>query len=92
MPKLTRRGFLGQTSAVGVATLGVLTAVPGLTTAIPDLAADTPEADLSAVTLSEPIMAHVSDLANGEISLLVGTREVIFRDPQLIMRLLNVMK
>ena len=92
MPKLTRRGFLGQTSAMGVATIGVLTAVPGLATAIPDITADAPEVDLSAASLTEPIMAHVSDLANGEISLLVGTKEVIFRDPQLIVRLLNALK
>ena len=87
MAKLTRRGFFKQTS-VGVVTIGVLAAAP--------LAAD-PEAPEAAVTelstaastLSEPMVAHVSNLATGEISLLVGTQEIVFRDPQIVLRLLQ---
>ena len=86
MAKLTRRGFLGQTS-VGVATIGMLTTVPGLA-AVSD-ASEVVETDLSTVALSEPLLAHVSDLATGEISLLVGTQEIIYRDPELVMRLLK---
>ncbi len=86
MAKLSRRGFFKQTSA-SVATLGLLAAVPMLT-ADPE-AVDVATTDLSAVTLSGPLIAHVSDFASGEISLLVGTQEVILRDPQLIMRLLQ---
>jgi len=37
-------------------------------------------------------VAHVSDLASGEIALLVGTQEVIVRDPGLVMRLLNLVR
>ena len=87
MAKLSRRGFIKQTSAT-VATFGVLAAVPVLTTE--PQAVDVATTDLSAVTLSDPLIAHVSDIASGEISLLVGTQEIIFRDPQLVMRLLQV--
>ena len=86
MAKLSRRGFFKQTTAT-VATFGVLAAVPILTTE-PD-AVDVATTDLSTVAQSEPLIAHVSDIATGEISLLVGTQEIIFRDPQLVMRLLQ---
>jgi hypothetical protein len=95
MAKLTRRGFLGQASA-GVVTIGVLGALPVLTAApeatdavATDAAAVT---ELSAATSTEPLMAHVSDLASGEISILVGTQEIIYRDPGLVMRLLQAVR
>jgi len=89
MAKLSRRGFIKQTS-VSVATFGVLATVPVLA-AEPE-AANVATTDLSAVTLSGPLIAHVSDFASGEISLLVGTQEIIYRDPQLVMRLLQAVR
>ena len=86
MAKLTRRGFFKQTTA-SVATIGALTVLPGLA-ADPE-APEVVATDLSAATLSEPMIAHVRDLASGEISLLVGTQEIIYRDPELVMRLLR---
>ena len=94
MVKLTRRGFFRQTS-MNVATIGVLAAVPLV--AVPDApeaaATDTAAAaeELSAAELSGPLVAHVRDLASGEISLLVGTQEIIYRDPELVVRLLRAM-
>jgi hypothetical protein len=94
MAKQNRRGFLKQASA-SVATVGVLagvpglTAVPALTAAVESLAPDAPATELSAATLSGPLLAHVSDLATGEITLLFGTQEVVYRDPELVMRLLK---
>ena len=94
MAKLTRRGFFRQTSA-SMATLGVLAAVPALSAATdaPEVteAAQADLAELSPALLSEPVVAHVRDLATGEVSLLVGTQEIIYRDPDLVMRLLRVM-
>ena len=87
MAKLTRRGFFKQTS-VGVVTIGVLAAAPlAAEPEAPEAAAT--ELSTAAATLSEPLVAHVSNLATGEISLLVGTQEIVFRDPQIVLRLLQ---
>lgn len=88
MAKLTRRGFFKQTSA-SAATFGVLVAIPGMGMAAATEAPEAPAVEVSAANFTEPLMAHVSDFASGEISLLVGTREIIYRDPELIMRLLQ---
>ena len=37
--------------------------------------------------LTEPLVAHVRDLATGEIGLFSGTREITLLDPQLAARL-----
>jgi hypothetical protein len=39
--------------------------------------------------MSEPLVAHVRDLASGEIGLYSGTREVTFHDTGLANRLFN---
>jgi hypothetical protein len=92
MPKLGRRGFLKQTS-VSVATLGVLASVPALTTEsdVPEVAG-TDLSQLSTAVVNEPMVAHIRDLASGEIALLVGEQEIIYRDPQLVMRLLQAVR
>jgi hypothetical protein len=87
MAKLTRRGFIKQTS-VSVATIGVLAAAPLV--AIPD-ATDFAAEETSVAELSGPLVAHVRDLATGEISLMSGTQEIIYRDPELVMRLIRAL-
>jgi len=37
----------------------------------------------------EPLLAHVRNRATGEIALLVGTREVVIHDRELVMRLVK---
>ena len=94
MAKLTRRGFIGQTSA-SVATIGVLAAVPGLAAVneVADaVASDAAATELSTSTFSESLVAHVSNLATGEVSIMTGTREVIFQDTELVMRLLKAVR
>ena len=94
MAKLTRRGFIGQTSA-SVATIGVLAAVPGLATVnemADAVASDAAATELSTSTFSESLVAHVSNLATGEVSIMTGTREVIFHDADLVMRLLRAVR
>jgi hypothetical protein len=49
------------------------------------LPAEVPEG----ASLSEPVFAHVRDLASGEISLFVGEREITIQDPQLVARLFH---
>ncbi len=95
MAKLTRRGFIGQTTA-SVATIGVLAAVPTLAAApeMTDVAASdsTAAAELSATTYSESLIAHVSDLASGEVTIMSGTKEFILRDTDLVLRLLKAVR
>ena len=38
---------------------------------------------------SGPVIAHVTDVSRGEVALLVGAREIIFRDPALVARLMK---
>jgi hypothetical protein len=84
--KLTRRGFFRQTS-VSVGTIGALAAFPLLET-VPE-APEVSEPLLTAAETAEPMLAHVRDFATGEISLMVGTREIIYRDADLVTRLLK---
>ena len=44
---------------------------------------------LDSVALAEPMLIHVRDVATGEIALMVGTRELIYRDPELVSRLVR---
>ena len=94
MAKLTRRGFIGQTTA-SVATISVLAAIPTLAAA-PEMtdvvASDTAAAELSATTFSESVVAHVSDLASGEVTIMSGTKEIVLRDADLVMRLLKAVR
>jgi hypothetical protein len=93
MAKLARRGFLKRTTA-SVATIGVMASVPAALTAISDApqVTETVGTDLSSISLADgPLIAHISNLTTGEISLLSGTQEIVFRDPDLVMRLLKFM-
>ena len=84
MTDLNRRSFLKQTS-VGAATLGLLSSLPALA-AIPDSPQAT-KPEVPAAAFGGPLIAHVSDVATGEVTLLVGAREIISHDPQLVARL-----
>ncbi len=92
MAKLTRRGFIKQTS-VSVAAIGVLAAAPLVAVSdAPDLVAtDVVAEEASVAELTGPVIAHVRDLATGEISLMTGTQEIIYRDPELVMRLMRAL-
>jgi len=84
MAKVTRRTFLSTTvgAAGGVAAMGLI-AGPGT---LVEAAQNVAEASDGPVS-SEPMTAYVRDAATGEISVMVGHREVITKDPQLIRRL-----
>ena len=86
MAQLTRRVFIGKTSA-GAAALGALAATPGLVGSAH--ASSRPHAAALAAKLDGPLMAHVRNIATGEIALMVGTREVIIRDHELVARLVK---
>ena len=94
MPKVSRRGFIVKTSA-SMATLGMFAAAPVLAVESELPAITTPATSVApalstdAAAITEPVIAHVSNLATGEISLLVGTQEIVYRDPELVQRLLR---
>jgi hypothetical protein len=86
MANLTRRSFLKETSA-GAAALGLVPSIP-LAARFRDLpGAPTPEQSTGA--FSESVIAHVSNVATGEVTLLAGAREIVFRDRQLVARLIR---
>jgi len=78
MAEVTRRGFIKKTS-VGAVALGTMTAAHA--------AAGHPATDLTAAELREPLVAHVRNVASGEIAVMVGEREVIIQDRELAARL-----
>ncbi len=97
---VTRRSFL-KVGSLGVAAAGMASVVPGVGAALGLASAGTPElTDLGAGTGADAagaatgdggaMVLHVSDPASGEMSLYVGEREVVFRDPSLLDRLVRV--
>ena len=99
MSAVNRREFLTRGS-IAVAAAGVVAAVPGLTSVLAigeseapataeTAAADTAVAGDAAGAMTEPLVAHVRDLATGEIGVYSGTQEFVFRDPSLANRLFN---
>jgi hypothetical protein len=98
MSEVSRRTFLKGGSAAMVA-MGAISAIPGLPALAGALetqgpadagAADTAATDVEATaTQGEPVVAHVRDLATGEIGLFSGAREITVLDPQLAARLIK---
>ena len=81
MAKVTRRTFLSTTvgAAGGVAAMGLIAGPSTLVEAAQNVAAAS-DGPMS----SEPMTAYVRDAATGEISVMVGHREIVTKDPQLI--------
>ncbi|MBV8504947.1 MAG: hypothetical protein JOZ11_03945 [Alphaproteobacteria bacterium] len=79
MTNLSRRSFL-QDIPVTAASLSVLPAMPALATPrhAPEAAAPRSASGTGSMVI------HVNDVATGEMTLLVGAREVSFRDPGLV--------
>ena len=92
MKEFERRVFLARGS-IAVAAAGVATAMPGLASGLMAAEEEAPEAaavvEGEAATMTEPLVAHVRDLATGEIGLFSGTQEIVFHDPTLATRLFN---
>jgi hypothetical protein len=88
MAKLTRRGFIKYTS-VGAGTAGVLLGVLSVRSRlVEDVQAKKQEVP-TAKQMEAPVV-YIRDRATGEIGLLVGSREIVYRDPELVQRLLKV--
>lgn len=89
MTKLTRRGFLGKSTA-GAATLGALLAMPGLADA--HEASTIPNLKLTREELEGPVVLHVRNLSSGEVAVLFGTRELVYHDRALVKRLVKAVQ
>jgi hypothetical protein len=83
--ELSRRSFLKR-SSMAAAVAGVATAAPMLIAtaesagpAGASAASELPEG----ASLTEPVIAHLSSLASGEVNVYVGTRQVTINDPHL---------
>ena len=93
MSGLSRRTFLTRGS-LAVAVGSVATAVPGLGSILETAPAEAPEingalteAEAGAASQSGALVAHVSDVQSGEISLFQGESQVTFKDPGLVARM-----
>lgn len=87
MNSLSRRTFLSFSTA-SVALAAAVAAIPGAAAVLRQ-----PRASVSwnpAATFDAPLIAHVRDLESGEISVLVGTQEVVHKDVDLARRLYAV--
>jgi hypothetical protein len=93
MGRLNRRQFL-QKGSLAVAAAGVVSAVPGVAAAFDDaapaLSSDAPAAaEGAAPSISEPLIARVTDATTGEIQMFFGTNSTKVVDPQLANSLLR---
>jgi hypothetical protein len=89
MADLSRRTFLGASAAAaGAAVIGVpiatAAASPGGATAAPALTAAGAAVGAKA---SGPLVVYVPDAGSGDVSIMVGTQEVTYHDPDLVARL-----
>ena len=98
---MSRRAVL-RAGTMGAAAVGAVSAFPGLlgelTAAGPEVSAGASEATaaatdaeaLSASGFEEAIVAHIRDATTGDMSLYVGEREIAYRDPALVHKLIRV--
>ena len=84
MADLTRRKFLAQAS-LSVAGSGVALAALGKLP-LPRSSATSRKARAAS---QGPIIAHVRNAETGEVALMTGSKEVVYRDPELVERLLG---
>lgn len=98
-PSISRRAML-RAGTVGAAAVGAISAFPGLLGGLvsagpeasgvaADLTGEAPEVEGTAAELSSPIVAHITDVSSGRLSLYVGEREITYHDAQLVQRLLR---
>jgi hypothetical protein len=93
MGRLNRRQFL-QKGSLAVAAAGMASAAPGMVGLLneeaPALGPETSAGVEAAVpSMSEPLVARITDASTGEIEMYFGTSSSTVRDPQLAARLVR---
>jgi hypothetical protein len=98
MAGFSRRTFLIRGS-LGAAAAAVASALPGLPSLATTATEDAPAAEDTAPAVaddlsvtSEPVIAHITDLRAGQLSVFVGEHEYAVVDRALASRLLQVTK
>ena len=84
---------------MGAAAIAVGSALPGLPGLLSEAEGDAPTADDAASTalaatpsMTQPLIAHITDLQSGEMSLYLGEQEFAVKDPGLAGRLFGAAK
>ena len=72
-------------AAAGVAAAGSLAAIRNLTGTGSAPGTGSP----GIVPPEEHMIVHVRDISTGEMAIMAGTREVVYRDPEIVARLLH---
>jgi hypothetical protein len=91
MADVSRRGFLTQVSiATGVGVAGGF----GLHKLLEPATGDTQQQmqaplEASEVMLAGPMLVHIRDVATGEVAVMVGTQELVYRDAALVAHLVR---
>jgi hypothetical protein len=85
MKDLSRRRFLSHGS-LGLAFASVIALVPGMSAAM-KLPVGASTAGARTAMAGGPVIAHIRDLATGEIAFLVGSERFIVHDRELAVRL-----
>jgi hypothetical protein len=92
MAELSRRRFIAGTT-IGVAGAAAAASGLGAAAAVPQLLAGVGRAapaDAPDLTpLGTDVVAHLRDASTGEVSVMVGDREIVYQDAQLASRLLQ---
>jgi len=86
------RGSLGAAAAAVASTLPGLPSVAGTALDEAPAAEDTAPAVADDIVTSEPVIAHVTDLRAGQLSVFVGEREYAVVDRGLVSRLVQAAK
>lgn len=92
MGELTRRTFLARASIATAAVTGGAAVINSMVASAIPAATAMPAVRGVAPALGEPLVAHVRNIATGEVAVLMGTREVVYRDRALVARLLGVVR
>ena len=85
----TRRWFLAQTSLGAGAAAVVATAAPRLGPIVAAAPPAEPDAPPTGLPLDQPLVVHLRDAATAELAVMVGTQEIVYRDPEIVARLLK---
>jgi len=90
MSKLSRRSFLARTAVTAAAVTGGAVTLAGIEA--PVLMAAAPRARSPRPTRGDVLVAHVRNISTGEVAVLMGTREVVYRDRTLVAHLLATVR
>jgi hypothetical protein len=96
LSKAVRRRAFIQVGTLGAAAAGLVASVPSMSTILAGASEDAPavtgaatEAETVIPQLDGPIIAHVTDVSSGSVSVYVGEQEITFQDPSLVHQLLR---